>query len=125
MHCTENSEISNKMDEKEVTDLCCKNQTKTSELHDGEESTKQESQYKMKSKSITRLESKNWPEKYKQMAESEEIETAMMCWEHLEDSPGKQPYKEIDDKEKKPVEEMKNQKMKKNMTTLHYIWATE
>ena len=46
MHCTENSEINNEMDGKEVIDLCSKNQTTTSELHDGEEITKQRSQYK-------------------------------------------------------------------------------
>ena len=41
MHCTENSEINDEMDGKEVIDLCSENQTTTSELHDGEESTKQ------------------------------------------------------------------------------------
>ena len=66
-HCTENSEINNEMDGIEVIDLC-----KTSEFHDGNESTKQESQDKRKSKTITRLESKNRPEKDKLMAESEE-----------------------------------------------------
>ena len=39
MHCTENSEINDEMDGKEVIDLCSENQTTTSELHDGEEST--------------------------------------------------------------------------------------
>ena len=70
------------MDGKEVIDLCRENQTTTSELHDGEESTKQESEDKMKSKTITRLESKNRPEKDNQIAESEENETAMMCLEN-------------------------------------------
>ena len=37
------------------------------------------------------------------MAESEENKTAMMCWEHLEDSLGKEPHEETDDKEKKIV----------------------
>ena len=40
----------------------------------------------MKSKTITRLESNNRPEKDKQMAETEENETVMMCWKNLEDS---------------------------------------
>ena len=79
MHCTENSKISDEMDGKEVIDLCCKYQTTGSELHDGEESTKQKCQDKLKSKTITRLESKNRHEKDKQMAESEENETVMMC----------------------------------------------
>ena len=48
MHCTENGETNNEFDGKEVIDLCSKNQTTTSELHDGEESTKQESLYTVK-----------------------------------------------------------------------------
>ena len=28
----------------------------------------------------------------------------MMCWENLQDSPGKEPYKESDDKEERPDE---------------------
>ena len=68
MHCTENSEINDEMDGIEVIDLCSENQTTTSEFNDGEESTKQESQDKVKSRTIARLESKNWPEKDKLMA---------------------------------------------------------
>ena len=52
----------------------------------------------MKSKTIARLESKNRPEKDNQVAETEEIKVVMMCWENLEDSPGKEPCKETDDK---------------------------
>ena len=37
MHCTEYSEIKDEMIGKEVIDLCSKNQTIASELHDGEE----------------------------------------------------------------------------------------
>ena len=47
-HCTENSEINDEM----------KKQTKNIELHNGKESTRQERQDKMKSKTIARLESK-------------------------------------------------------------------
>ena len=46
-----------------------------------EKKAKQESWDKMKSKTITRMENKNRPEKDKLTAESEENETAMMCWE--------------------------------------------
>ena len=104
-HCTENSKINDEIDGKDVLDLCSKAQTTTSELHDGEESTKQKSQDKMESKTIAGLESKNRSKKDKQMAETEENEKAMMCWENLEDSLDKEPYKETDDKEKKPVKE--------------------
>ena len=94
MHCTENSKINDEMDGKEAIDLCSEIQTTTSELHGREESTKQERQAKMKSKTIARMESKNRPEKDKQMAESEENETEMMCWENLEDSLEKEPHGE-------------------------------
>ena len=40
------------------------------------------------------------------MTGTEETEVAMMCWENLEDSPGKEPYEETDDKEEKPDEEI-------------------
>ena len=125
MHCTENDEINNELDGKDVIDLRSENQTTTSELHDGEESTKQESQDTVKSKTITKLESKNRPEKDNQVAETEEIEVAMMCWENIEDSPGKEPCKETENKEEKPDKDMQNQNMKKNMLTLHYIQATD
>ena len=110
MHCAENGKINHEMDGKEVIDLCSKNQTTVIEIHYGEESTKQERQDKMKSKSIARMESKNRPEKDKQTAESEENETAMMCWENLDDSPGKEPYEETHDEEKKLVNEMQKVK---------------
>ena len=160
IHCTENSEKNDEMDGIEVIDLCSKTQTKTSEIHDGEESTKQESQDKMKSKTIARLESKNRPEKDNQMAESEENELPlcnkttirqflwvpfhlvppilMMCWEHLEDSPGKEPREESENKGKKSVKEMQKPKDEEEHvnSTLHmgnqlkisideFSWETE
>ena len=60
-HCTESCKINDEMDGKEVIDLCSKTQTTTSELCNGEESTKQKSQDRMKTKAIARLESKNRP----------------------------------------------------------------
>ena len=63
MHCTENNEINDEMNGVEVIDLCSENQTKNSKFHNGKESTKQESRDKMKSKTITRLESENRPKR--------------------------------------------------------------
>ena len=55
------------------------------------------------------------------MAESEENETVMMCWEDLEDSPGKEPHEESDHKGKKPVKKMQKPKDKEEHvnSTLH------
>ena len=110
MHSTKNGKINSELDGKEVIDLCSKNWTTTSELHDGEESTKQESQDTVESKTITKLESRDRPEKDNQVAETEEIEVAMMCCKNSEDSPGKEPYKETDNKEEKPDKEMQKPK---------------
>ena len=62
-HCTENSEINDEMDGVEVIDVCSKKLTKNSKLNNGKESTKQDSQDKMKSKTIARMESENRPGK--------------------------------------------------------------
>ena len=109
-HCMENSEINDEMDGIEVIDLCSESQTKNSELHEAKESTKQESQDKMKTNTIPRKERKNRPGKGKPMAESEENETAMMCWEDLKDSPGKEPHTESENEGEKPVKKMQTPK---------------
>ena len=59
----ENSEINDEMDIVEVIDLCSESPTKNSELHEGKESAKQESQDKMKTNTIARKESRNRPGK--------------------------------------------------------------
>ena len=64
----------------------------------------------MKSKTIARLESKTRPDEDKLTAESEEHETAMMCWENLKDSQGKESHEESDNKGKKSVEKIQKPK---------------
>ena len=64
----------------------------------------------MKSKTIARMESKNRPEKDKLTAESEENTTAMMYWENLKDSLGKEPHEESENKGKKSIEKMQKPK---------------
>ena len=54
MHCTEIVKTNTELDGKEVIELWTKNWTTMSKLHDGEESTKQESEDKVKSKTIAR-----------------------------------------------------------------------
>ena len=110
MHCTENDRTHRKLDEKEVIDLCSERWATTSEICNGEESRKQESHNTEESKTITRLESKNRPEKDHQADETEEIEAVMMCWENSECSLVKEPYKETDNQEGRADEEMQKQK---------------
>ena len=60
----------------------------------------------MNTNTIARKESKYRPEKGKPMAESEENETAMICWEDLKDSPGKVPHTESEYEGEKPIRKM-------------------
>ena len=64
----------------------------------------------MKTNTIVRMKDKNRPGKGKPMAESEENETVMMCWEDLKDSLRKEPHIESENKGEKPVK--KTQKPK-------------
>ena len=103
MHCTENSEINDEMDGVEVIDLCTVSQMKNGKLLEGKGSTKQEIQDKMKTSAIVRKKGKNRPDKGKPMAENEENETAMVCWEDLKDSLRIEPHTESENKGEKPV----------------------
>ena len=71
--------------------------------HEEKESSKGESQDKMKSNAITRMKHKNRPEEGKPTSENEENETLMMCWEVLKGSPRKEPHEEYENKGVKPV----------------------
>ena len=64
----------------------------------------------MKSNEIIRMKNKIRPGKGKPMAKSEENETAMMCWEELKDSLGKEPHEETENEGEKPIK--KTQKTK-------------
>ena len=64
----------------------------------------------MKRKTIARMESKNRPGKGKPTAESEEDETAMMRWENLKDSLGKEPHEESENKGKKSIKKLQKTK---------------
>ena len=98
MYCTENNKINNEMDGVEVIDLCSASWTENGERDKGKESTKQESQDKMKTNTIVRI------KKGKPMTENGENETAMMCWEALNNSPRKGPRIESENEGEKPVE---------------------
>ena len=110
MYCTENCEIDNEMDGVEVIDLCSVSQTTNDECDKGKESAKQESQDKMKTDAIDRMEDRNRPIKSKPMTKKEEVETTMMCWEAVNDFPKKDPCKESENKEEKPVEKTEKTK---------------
>ena len=110
MYCTENDEIDNDMDGVEVIDLCSVSQAENNEHGKGKESAKQESQDKMKTDAIDRMEDGNRPIKSKPMTKNEEVETVMMCWEAVDDFSNKEPHKGQKNKEEKPVKKMEKSK---------------
>ena len=110
MYCTENAENDDEMDRVEVIDLCHVSQTKNEARGKGKESAKQESQDKMKSDATDRMEDKIRTKKSKSMTKNKEVETMMICWEAVNDLPEKEPHKEHEKEEKKPIEKMEKSK---------------
>ena len=110
MYCTENSEINYEMDGVEVIDLCSVSQMKNDARGKGKESAKQESQDKTKTDVTNRMEDGNRPIKSKSMTKNEEVETAMMFWEAVDDFLEKEPHKEPENKEEKHIEKMEKSK---------------
>ena len=64
------------------------------------------------------MEDGNRPIKSKPTTKNEEVETAMMCWEAVNDFPNNEPHKRQKNKKEKPVEKMENQNMMKTMSGL-------
>ena len=64
----------------------------------------------MKTNAIIRMKDKNRPRKGKTKTENEENETAMMCWEALNDSLRKEPHKESENEGEKPIKKKQKQK---------------
>ena len=57
-----------------------------------------------------RMEDENRTNKSKSTTKNEENETAMMCWEAMNDFPEKDPLNEPENEEEKPVEKMEKSK---------------
>ena len=106
MYCTNNAENDDEMDGVEVIDLCSVSQTKNETHGKGKESAKQESQDKMKSNATNRMEDKIRTKKSESTTKNEEVETTMMCLEAMNDLPEKEPSKELEKEEKRPIEKM-------------------
>ena len=103
-YCTNNAKHNDEMDGVEVIDLCSVSQTKNEACGKGKESAKQESQDKTKSNATDRMEDEIRTKKSESMTKNEEVKTTMMCWEAVNDLPGKEPRKEQEKEEKKPIE---------------------
>ena len=110
MYCTNNAKNDDEMEGVEVIDLCGVSQTKKDACGKGKESAKQESQDKLKSDAINRMEDEIRTKKSKSTTKNKEIEITMMCWEAVNDLPEKEPRNELEKEEKKPVKRTEKSK---------------
>ena len=110
MYCTNNAENDDEMDEVEVIYLCSVSQNKNKACGKGKESAKQESQDKTESDATNRMEDEIRTKKSRSTTKNGEVETTMMCWEAMNDSPRKEPHEESENEGEKPVETTQKQK---------------
>ena len=110
MHCTNNDENINEMDGVVVIDLCSVSQNKNKAYLKGKESTKQESQDKLKHDTADKMEEELRTIKSNSMTQIEKVEAAMICWESTNNFMEKEPHKEPVKVAKNPVE--KREKLK-------------
>ena len=110
MHCTNNDENNNEMDGVEVINLCSVSQSKNNAFVEGKESTKQESQDRLKHDAADKMEGESRTIRSKSMTKNEKVESAMMCWESRSNFTEEEPHEEPQKVAKKPVE--KTEKLK-------------
>ena len=94
MHCTNNDKNDAEMDGVEIIDLCSVSQNKNEAHVEGKESTRQESQDKLKHDAANRMEDKLGTKKSKSTTKNEEVEATMVCWEATNNFPEEEPHKE-------------------------------
>ena len=80
-HCTNNDENNNEMDGVEVIDLCSVSLSRNDTFSEGKESTKQESQDKLKHGGTDKMAVELKTKKSESTTKKEKAEYAMMCWE--------------------------------------------
>ena len=110
MYCTNNNENNNEMDGVEVIDLCRVSQSKNDTFSDGKESTKQESQDKLKHDRTDKMEVKLKTMRNESMTKMEKVESTMMCWEPTSNLSKEETHKEPEKVAKKPAKKTEKQK---------------
>ena len=110
MHCTNNDENNNEMDGEEVINLCSVSQSKYDAFVKGKESTKQESQDKLKHDTADKMEVELRTIRSKSTTKNKKVESAMMCWESMNNFTEEEPHKEPEKVAKKPVEKTEKPK---------------
>ena len=110
MHCTDDDENNNEMDEIEVIDLCSVSQCGNDTISEGKESAMQESQDKSKHNETNKKVSELKTIRDKSTTKKDNVESAMMCWESTESLVEKEHREEPEKMVIKLVETMEKQK---------------
>ena len=110
MHCTNNDENNNEMDGVEVIDLCSVSQSKNEAFVEGKESTKQESQDKLKHDAVDKMEVELRTIRSKSTTINKKVKSVMMCWESTSNLMEEEPHEEPEKVVKIPVEKMEKLK---------------
>ena len=111
-HCTNNDENNNEMEEIEVIDLCSVSRCKNDPIPEGEESTIQESQDRSKHDETDRKLEEFTTVRDNPTTKKGNVESAMMCWEPIENLEEEESHDEQEEKANMLVETMEKQKHK-------------
>ena len=124
-YCTDDDKNNNEMDGIEVIDLCSISWCGNEAISEGKESTMQENQDKLKYDETDKKVANLKTVRDESTIKKDNVESAMMCWESTENLVEEELRGEPEKVAKKLVEMTEKQKnMKKNMSSLHCIQAT-
>ena len=122
------TQTSEEHSEKETINICDESHAMFDDprLYKGD--TAQQDCDNTRSVSVSSEVQKNWPRKCFQINKNKSVESAMMCWENLEDCEKKLRLKRrlVETKKQMMTRKSKPTKwMTKNISTVQYIWGTD
>ena len=109
-HCTNNDENNNEMEEIEVIDLCSVSRCENDPIPEGEESAIQESQDRSKHDETDRKLEEFTTVRDNPTTKKGNVESAMMCWEPIENLEEEESHDEQEEKANMLVETTEKQK---------------
>ena len=109
-HCTNNDENNNEMEEIEVIDLCSVSRCENDPIPEGEESAMQESQDRSKHDETDRKLAEFTTVRDDPTTKKDNVESAMMCWEPIENLEEEEPRDGQEEKANMLVETTEKQK---------------
>ena len=123
-YCTDDDENNNEMDGIEAINLCSVSWCRNDAISEGKESAMQESQDKSKHAKTDKKLANLKTVRDESTIKKDNVESAMMCWESTENLAEEEIRGEPEKVANKLLETTKKN-MKKNMSSLHYIQATD